>query len=81
VKLRHPWAVAVFSVAMGLLEAVVVVYLRHIAYPGGFRFPQVAFPPELLRAEILREAMSLVMLACVAWISAGHWWPRLLVFV
>jgi hypothetical protein len=30
---------AVFSMAMGYLESAVVVYLRKLYYPDGFKFP------------------------------------------
>ncbi len=30
---------ALFGIAMGLLEAIVVVYLRELYFPDGFRFP------------------------------------------
>ena len=32
-------ALTLFSIAMGLLEAVVVMYLRELYYPAGFAFP------------------------------------------
>ncbi|OGR81152.1 MAG: hypothetical protein A2X32_08465 [Elusimicrobia bacterium GWC2_64_44] len=55
----------VFAAAMGVLEAIVVVYLRQLYYPAGFSFPTVLIPPEMLSVELVREAVTLVMLACV----------------
>jgi hypothetical protein len=56
-----PWVTA-FAVAMGFLEAAVVVYLRAVAYPHGFLFPLVPLEPRLVVTELLREAATLVML-------------------
>lgn len=55
----------VFSVAMGLLEAIVVVYLRQLYYPGGFAFPLKAMPHDALTIEITREVATIVMLVSV----------------
>ena len=66
---------------MGILEAIVVVYLRRIYYPGGFGFPLVVMDAAILRAELIREAMTLVMLGCLAWIAAERAWARLLAFL
>ena len=66
---------------MGILEAIVVVYLRRFYYPDGFGFPLVAMDAPVLRAEVIREAMTLVMLAAVAHMAAGRAWSRLMAFV
>lgn len=68
---RRYLILGVFAAAMGVLEAIVVVYLRQIYYPGGFAFPTVPIPPGMLSVEIIREAVTLVMLAC-AGILAGR---------
>jgi hypothetical protein len=59
-----------FAVAMGYLEAAVVVYLRQIYYPAGFAFPLsgTMLGPTLL-VESGREAATLIMLASIAWLS------------
>ncbi len=79
--MRHPIALCLYAAAMGILEAIVVVYLRRIYYPAGFGFPLVAMDPAILRAEIVREGMTLVMIGAVAWIAADHPWHRLLAFL
>lgn len=56
-----PWVTA-FAIAMGFLESAVVVYLRTISYPEGFRFPLVAMSGELVLTELVREAATLIML-------------------
>ena len=59
-----------FAVAMGYLEAAVVVYLRQIYYPGGFVFPlnSAMLEPTFL-VELGRELATIVILAVVAWLS------------
>ncbi len=51
---------------MGILEAIVVVYLRQIFYSTGFKFPLKVIPGHLLRVEILREFCTVVMLLSIA---------------
>jgi hypothetical protein len=65
---------------MGLLEAVVVLYLREILYPSGFAFPLVPIPPRLALAEVLREAATLVMLLAVAALAGRTFVDRFFVF-
>lgn len=81
VPIRHPKVLCLFAAAMGILEAIVVVYLRRIYYPDGFGFPLTVMDAEILRVEIIREAMTLVMLATLAWLAAGRAWSRLMAFV
>ncbi len=72
---------AAFGIAMGLLEAIVVVYLRELYFPGGFRFPVKTIPERMLRTEILREICTIVMLAAVAAASARTLISRFSVFL
>lgn len=72
---------AVFGIAMGLLEAIVVVYLRELYFPGGFRFPLRFFPEQMLRTEILRELATIVMLVALAAIAAKKFVLRFAVFL
>ena len=55
------WLV-VWGMAFGYLEAAVVVYLREIYYPEGFAFPLVVIEGRILMTEILREAMTLLIM-------------------
>jgi hypothetical protein len=48
--------------AFGYLEAAVVVYLREIYYPEGFAFSLVIIEGRILMTEILREAMTLLIM-------------------
>ena len=85
--MRSPWlgsflttafAILVFGIAMGYLEATVVAYLRAalgldafvslpIAEPGGF--------DEFAGIEIARELATLLMIVAVGWL-AGRSWPE-----
>lgn len=74
---RTLWAVGTFALAMGFLEAAVVVYLRLHFYPGGFSFPLVQMPDLVAAVEVTREVATLLMLACLGWIAGrtalGRW--------
>ncbi len=59
----------IFSAAMGLLETIVVVYLRELYYPEGFSFPLAAFSPRLYGIELLRELATLVMLLSISMLA------------
>ncbi len=59
-----------FAIAMGFLEAIVVVYLRKLYYPAGFQFPLSPVPVAILNTEILREVCTIVMLVAVAYVAA-----------
>jgi hypothetical protein len=76
---RTVWLTA-FGAAMGLLEAAVVVYLRELYYPQGFRFPIVLMPVRIAAVELTREAMTLVMLAAVSVIAERRPIDRFFVF-
>jgi len=67
----------VFAVAMGFLEAIVVVYIRELYYPEGFDFPLKALPPWLIGIEWIREITTLLMLGAVAWISGKTFLKKL----
>ena len=62
-------AITIFSIAMGFLEAAVVVYLRALYYPGGFCFPLKIIPIDILLVEIGREMSTIVMLAFIGSIA------------
>ncbi len=64
---------ALYALAMALLEAAVVVYLRALYYPQGFLVKSAAdlaaIPRSVYFIELLREAATLLMLAAVAWLA------------
>lgn len=66
VKARRTYIVlTVFGIAMAVLEAIVVVYLRQLYYPKGFDFPLGMISRQMLFFEWIREAATIVMLAAV----------------
>jgi hypothetical protein len=58
------WATA-FAIAMGVLEAAVVIYLRRLYFPEGFRFPMRLVETDIMIVELWREAATMVMLLAV----------------
>ena len=59
-----------FAIAMGFLEAAVVVYMREILYPDGFSFPLSPIPVNLAVTELLREVATVVMLVTIGIMAA-----------
>jgi hypothetical protein len=73
---------SVFAIAMAQLEAAVVVYLRRLFYPEGFRFPLVIIEGEIAAVEVGREVATVVMLFAVAKLfSAGDRWRQYAAFL
>ncbi len=64
--IRNVFWIGVFGLAMGFLEAIVVVYLRDIYYPHGFGFPLSPVSPQMYYAELVREFSTLLMLIALA---------------
>lgn len=78
-RARNGWLL-LFGVAFGLLEAAVVVYLRELYYPGGFRFPIVIIENRVAIIELVREAATLLMLLGVAMAAGRDGMDRFFVF-
>ena len=74
------FSLAAFAAAFGYVEGAVVVYLRAIAYPAGFRFPLAPMDPELVLTEVVREAATIVLLLGVAFASAREGFRRFAAF-
>lgn len=62
----------IFSVAMGFLEGIVVVYLRQINFPQGFNFPVTPLPLNIFHIELLREVATITMLITVGIIAGKN---------
>jgi hypothetical protein len=60
------WWIAAYAIAMALLEAAVVVYLRALYYPHGFGFPLTPVDHDLGVVEVAREAATMLMLLAPA---------------
>lgn len=52
----------VFSIAMGFLETSVVVFLRKLYYPEGFKFPLIPVTRDIATTEFFREIATIIML-------------------
>jgi len=79
---RNKWIwLAIFSLAMAYLEAAVVVYLRELYYPQGFRFPLNEIPLPIYLVEIGREAATIAMLLGIAFVAAKSFWNRFAAFI
>lgn len=71
----------IFGIAMGLMEAIIVVYLRELFYPNGFAFPLRDIPLHLLYCEWIRELCTLIMLAAIALLSGKSFLLRFSFFI
>src|SRR3954469_1665214 len=63
--------ITLFAIAMGILEGAVVVYLRRLYFPGGFRFPMQFVEADITVVELWREIATIIMLAAVG-VLAGR---------
>jgi hypothetical protein len=77
---RYTW-LWILGVAVGWFEASVVVYLRKLYYPDGFRFPIVMAPMDVALVEIGREAASIVLLAAGARLAGAFFLERFAAFM
>ncbi len=81
-ELRNKYfTLLIFAAAMGILEAVVVVYLRKKYYPDGFKFPLVIIDPGTTVVELVRELCTLLMLGAISWLSGKSFVQKLAVFL
>ena len=71
----------IFGIAMGYLEAVVVVYLRELHYPQGFAFPLSIFTLETMWIEWGREFATIVMLIAIGIIAGKNFLQRFSYFL
>lgn len=75
-------ALSIFSIAMGLLEAAVVIYLRKLYYTQGFEFPLNTIDDSVVSiTELLREVATLVMLTGVAYLFGRNYISRMGAFL
>lgn len=73
-------SVGLFAIAMGLLEAICVVYLRQILLPPDGSLNNIAFSNFDFTIEVIREITTLVMLLTIAILAAYNWRTRLAMF-
>lgn len=78
---KQLWWLIAFSIAMGFLEAAVVIYLRLLYYPTGFQFPLVPLDARASGVEVLREAATVIMLFGVGAMAGKNFQQRLAFFL
>ncbi len=71
----------IFGIAMGFLEAAVVVYLRQLYYPEGFAFPLKLMAREGLTIEYLREISTIIMLFSIGIVAGTNLYERFAYFL
>lgn len=79
--MREPkrWiAIIVFAIAMAMVEAALVTYLRIlVGSTDPYRAGALAIPDWMVRTELVRELATMVMLGSVAWLAGRDWRARL----
>ena len=73
-------SVSLFAIAMGLLEAICVVYSRQILLPLDGSLNEIILSNYDLTIEVIREITTMVMLVTVAILAAYNWRTRLSMF-
>ena len=73
--------VTIYGVAMGVLEAAVVIYIRRLYFPNGFQFPLWVAETDIAIIELWREMATIVMLAAVGAIAGRNRGERFAYFV
>ena len=71
----------IFGIGMGILEYVVVIYLRDINYPGGFEFPLKITRLKYYNIEIIREFATIIMLVSIGFISGKNLLEKFCYFI
>lgn len=71
----------VFGIAMAFVESAVVVYLRAIFYPDGFKFPLKAITDYKILVEVFREIATIFMLLSVSFLAGRKRWERFSYFI
>ena len=76
---KRLFLILTFAFAMGLLEAICVIYLRRLIMPDGLESGHA--PARLGRhVELIREASAIVMLVTTAWLAGTNIRSRLAAF-
>ncbi|MBU1936991.1 hypothetical protein KKG05_06290 [bacterium] len=78
---RRLFWIAFFSIAMAVVEAAIVVYLRKLYYPEGFGFPLKPIDLSTYLIELAREAATVVMLCAVGALVGKVFWEKFAYFL
>lgn len=79
-KTQLTW-ISIFSIAMAMLEAAVVIYLRALYYPEGFTVAMQQIGENILLTEIVREAATVVMLTGISVLAGRSFIQRFAFFL
>jgi len=71
----------VFFISMAMLESAVVIYLRELLYPDGFKFPLVSMKPLIILTELARELATIIMLWTVGYVAGRNFSTRFAWFI
>jgi hypothetical protein len=71
----------IFSIAMAMLETAVVIYLRALYYPEGFKFPVETLGSTILITELFRELATLIMLGSIGYMNGDTKTERMTAFL
>jgi len=76
---KQRWLIVVlYAAAMAYVESAVVLYLRTmVGHMDPYQPDPVTLPEGLVRAEMVREAATLIMLFAVGWLAGRTWRSRL----
>lgn len=73
-------SVGLFAIAMGLLEAICVVYIRKIIFPPDGIITNTPISDFNFTLEAIRESMTIIMLTTTSILAAFNWRTRLAMF-
>ena len=73
-------SVSLFAIAMGLLEAICVVYIRKIIFPPDGNIANTPISEFNFTLEAIRETMTIIMLTTTSILAAFNWRTRLAMF-
>lgn len=73
-------SVILFAMAMGILEAIVIVYIRQIIFPPDGNIANTPIPNFNFTLEAIRESMTIIMITTLSILAAFNWRTRLAMF-
>ena len=63
-----------FSIAFAFVESSVVIYLRAIYYPSGFKFPLIRHYDLMLVIELIREFATIIIMVSTSVLISKKFW-------
>lgn len=78
---KHLFRLMVWGILFGYMEAAVVVYLREIYYPEGFTLSLVIMEKHIMLTEVMREAVTLLILWATVCLAYRRLQSRMAAFI